>query len=121
MNQSRRQSSPVGDIGEKDLGSLIQSFVITVLTNIQNLRSGRNRQRSYISNIQSSKEVLEVMEAIGFGEGKQQVSIDLRLTNGLSGHLQESHEVLVLAGSTRNLNDLLVIARIIGADVGILH
>jgi hypothetical protein len=59
------------------------------------------------------------METIGLGKGEQQVAIYLRFTNGLSGHSQEPNEILVLAGSARNLNDLLVIAWIVGPDVRI--
>ena len=57
------------------------------------------------------------MEAIGLGVGEQQVSIHLRLANRLSRHLQVSNEVLVLAGSAADFDDILIITWIIGSDV----
>jgi len=73
----------------------------------------------YISNIQSSKEIFKVMEAIGLGVGEQQVSIHLRLANRLSRHLKVSNEVLVLAGSAGDFNDILIITGIVGPDIRI--
>jgi|SRR5579859_597211 len=37
MYQSRRQTSPVGDTREEDLGSLVQFFIVTFLTNVKDL------------------------------------------------------------------------------------
>ena len=57
------------------------------------------------------------MEAIGLGVGEQQVSIDLRLANRLSRHLQVSNEVLVLTRSAADFDDILIITWIVGSDV----
>jgi hypothetical protein len=59
------------------------------------------------------------MKSVGLGKSEHKVTINLRFANGLSSHLQISNEVLVFASATCNLNDLDVVARIIGTDVGI--
>ena len=71
----------------------------------------------YICNIQAGKEIFKVMKTIGLGEREQQVAIHLRFTNGLPRHLQVSDEIVILASPACNLNDLHVVAGIIGADV----
>jgi len=74
-------------------------------------------QMKYICDIQAGKEIFKVMKTIGLGEREQQVAIHLRFTNGLPRHLQVSDEIVILASPACNLNDLHVVAWIIGADV----
>ena len=110
VNKGSRQPRPVGNAGEQQLGSLVQLVLETLLSNDK-----------YIRNVRDAQEVFHVVEAVGLGVRVGQFGVDLWLAEALAGHLEVANQVFVFVCSSRNLNDLVEVRRILGLDVGIYN
>ena len=108
VDQGSRQSRPVGNAREQDLGGIVQSILETLLADLKNVR-----------NIGHGQEFLHVVESIGLGISVGQLCVDLGFTSRLPCHLQVSDEIVVLASPVGNFDDLGVVGGVISLDVGV--
>lgn len=74
---------------------MIQLILEALLSDFQNI--------SYIGHAQ---EVLHIMETIRLCIGIRELCIDLGLAKGLACHLEETNEIVVLACTVGDLDDL---------------
>ena len=98
VHQGGCKLGPVRDAGEEDLGSLVVSLGIGLVTRCLD-----------VSHIGGTKEVLELGQLVKTGEAERETSVDGRLAQGLASHTQELNELLILAGVGSSLDHLVVI------------
>ena len=105
---TRCKTGPVQDAGIEQLCSLIQFILKTLLSHFE-----------YICNVRHVQKILHVVEAVGLHICIRQLSVDLRLTESLAGHLEEADKIVVLASMVRDLNDFREVRWILCLDVRI--
>ena len=106
VDERRRETSPVRDRREQELGGLVQRVLETLLADNEDVRD-----------VGKVQEVFHVVQTVGLGVGVCELCIDLGLAQGLARHLEVSNEIIVLACTACNLDDFSIVAGILGLDV----
>ena len=91
----------------ESLGGLVHAFVEAAVTDVLDL-----------GDVGRDDELLEISELIGLGEGVDEGSIDTGLLHGLADEVEVVNEGLVAAVTLGGEDDVEVVARILGTDVG---
>ena len=105
-----------GDSSEDDVVSRMKRNETTIerINRTLNMEDTNNPQRLGFFGCEKG---LKVIKMINLREQEQYISIHLRFTNFLPRHSQVSDEIVILASPACNLNDLRIVAWIIGAGV----
>ena len=72
-----------------------------------------------VCNIRKIEEILHVVQAVRFGIRVCEFSVDLRFTETLASHLEEPHQVVVLASVIGDLDNLCKVRGIFSFDIRI--
>lgn len=108
INEGRGKTCPVGDAGEEKLRCFVKLVLEALLSDAE-----------YVCDVGHGQELLHVVQAVRLRIRIRELRVDLRLAQRLARHLQEANEVVVLAGTVGDVDDLGEVGWIRGLDVRI--